>query len=589
MAGPREPTDEEFDVVVVGSGAGGLSTAVTAAHHGLRVLVLERGRHCGGATSRSGGWMWTPRTEFARADGVDESLDDVKEYVRAAVGDDYDETRVDAFLRRAPEMVSFFQHHTVLQFTPGEKINDIYGDLPHAGTGHRSVGPAPLDGRTLPRSLRRILAPQYWETSFLGMGIMAGPDLQGFLAASKFQLHGWVHSARRVLGYLCDLLTTGAGQHWVNGVALTGRLVKSAVDSDVDIRVCHRVTALTRDDAGRVSGVVVETPRGRRTIGARRGVVLATGGFSASAAMRREFFPHNRDADDHVTLAPATADGAGIALGRSVGGVLDATGASAAAWCPVSLVPYRNGRSGVFPHIMDRAKPGAIGVRRDGRRFVNEANGYWDYVTAMNEATPDGEQAEAWQIADARAVARYPFGFAMPRPVPKLPFLRSGYLVKADTLEELAERCGIDPAQLAATVAAFNEHARRGEDPAFHRGQTPFNRYGGDPDVGPNPSLAPIEKAPFYAVHVRQGSFGTFAGLRADERARLLDEHGVPIPGVHVVGVDQKNVFGGHYPAGGVNIGPAMTFGYIAALDLAATDPAAGSQPERAGEPVPTT
>lgn len=567
--------DEEFDVVVIGSGAGGLSTAVTAAHQGLRVLVLERARVCGGATSRSGGWMWTPRTEFARADGVDESVEDVKTYLRAVVGDEYDEERVDAFLRHAPEMVSFFQESTALQFTPGAKICDVYGDQPHAGTGHRSVGPLPINGRRVPRRLRRILAPQYWETSFLGMGIMAGPDLQGFLAAAKFKPSGWIHSARRVIGYLADLVTTGRGQHLVNGVALTARLALSALRAGVVIRTSHEVTELTRDETGRVDGVVAVTPRGRRTFAARRGVVIATGGFSANASMRVDCFPHNSTPDDHHTLAPATADGAGIELGRSVGGVLDTSGVSPAAWCPVSLYPYANGRTGVFPHIMDRAKPGSIGVGRDGRRFVNEANGYWDYVTGMNRTTPQGERAEAWQIADSRTVARYPFGFAMPRPVPKLPFLRSGYLLKADTLAELAERCGIDPDGLQATVREFNEQARAGQDPQFHRGSTPFNRYGGDADVKPNPSLAPIEKGPFYAVHVRQGSFGTFAGLRADAKARLLDAQGEPVPGVRVVGVDQKNLFGGYYPAGGVNIGPAMTFGYIAGLDLAAESPSA--------------
>lgn len=574
MPHQRSKNPEEFDVVVVGSGAGGLSTAVTAAHQGLKVLVLERARQCGGATTRSGGWMWAPRNEFARKDGVDESIHDVKTYIRAVIGEEYDEARVDAFLTAAPEMVSFFQHQTFLQFTPGTKICDVYGKLPHAGTGHRSVGPLPVNGREFTRELRRIMAPQYWETSFLGMGIMAGPDLQGFLAASKFKLGGWVHSAKRVIGYLFDLLTTGSGQHYVNGVALTARLMKSAVDAGVELRVRHHVMDLTRDATGRVAGVVAATPNGRRTFTARRGVVLAAGGFSANATMRREHFPHNRTADDHWTLAPDTADGAGIELGRSVGGVLDTSGASPAAWCPVSLVPYASGRTGVFPHIMDRAKPGAIGVGRDGKRFVNEADGYWDYVTGMNRATADGGVAEAWQIADSRTVAHYPIGFAMPRPVPKFPFLRSGYLTKADTLPELAEACGIDAEQLMATVEEFNREARRGADPLFHRGETPFNRYGGDPDVKPNPTLAPIEKGPFYAVHVRQGSFGTFAGLRTDERARLLDEHGEAIPGVHVVGVDQKNLFGGFYPAGGVNIGPAMTFGYIAALDLAATDPA---------------
>ena len=261
--------------------------------------------------------------------------------------------------------------------------------------------------------------------------------------------------------------------------------------------------------------------------------------------------------------------------------MLDTSGAAPAAWCPVSLFPYRNGRTGIFPHIMDRAKPGSISVTRSGRRFVNEANGYWDYVTGLNAATAEGEVAEAWQIGDSRAVARYPFGFAMPRPVPKFPFLRSGYLVKAATLDELADKCGIDAEALKATVAEFNRHAREGSDPEFGRGQTPFNRYGGDPDVTPNPSLAPIERGPFYAVRVRQGSFGTFGGLRADAKARLLDSHGSPVPGVHVVGVDQKNLFGGHYPAGGVNIGPAMTFGYITGRELAGvgTTPAADSSP----------
>lgn len=571
---------EIFDVVVIGSGAGGLSTAVTAAHQGLRVLVLERDRRCGGATSRSGGWMWTPRSEFARADGVDESIDDIKTYLKAAVGDDYEETRTDAFLRHAPSMVSFFEHETSLKFVPGEKICDIYGQLPHAGTGHRSVGPKPVNGRAFSKELRQIMSPQYWETSFLGMGIMAGPDLQGFLSASKFKVSGWWHSAKRVLGYTFDLATKGSGMHFVNGVALVARLLKSAVDSGVDIRVNHRATHLLKDGTGRVTSVEVDTPHGRRTFSAERGIVLAAGGFSANPGMRKEYFPHNQDSDDHWTLAPDTADGMGIDLGRAVGGVLDSEGTSPAAWCPVSLFPYRNGRNGVFPHIMDRAKPGSISVTRSGRRFVNEANGYWDYVTGLNAATQDGDVAEAWQIADSRAVARYPFGFAMPRPVPKLPFLSSGYLIKADTLTELADKCGIDPQHLVRTVDDFNRYARIGEDPEFHRGETPFNRYGGDPEVGPNPTLAPVETGPFYAVRVRQGSFGTFAGLRADDKARLIDDAGEPIPGVHVVGVDQKNLFGGHYPAGGVNIGPAMTFGYITGLELAR---------QRASAPQPST
>jgi succinate dehydrogenase/fumarate reductase flavoprotein subunit len=297
-------------------------------------------------------------------------------------------------------------------------------------------------------------------------------------------------------------------------------------------------------------------------------VVLAAGGFPQDAVRRKELFPRTPTGAEHWSLAPATADGAGTTLGESAGGRLDNSGASPAAWCPVSLVPYRSGRTGVFPHIMDRAKPGSIGVLSTGRRFVNEADGYYDYVAAMIDAAPEGEPVQAWQVADARFVRRYPLGMAKPRPVPLWPYLRSGYLKRGRTLEELARECGIDPAGLVATVERFNAGARRGEDPDFGRGSTPFNRYGGDPSVGPNPSLAPLTKGPFYAVRIVPGSFGTFAGLATDARARVLGADDTPIPGLYAVGNDQASVMGGHYPAGGINIGPAMTFGYIAAKDL---------------------
>jgi succinate dehydrogenase/fumarate reductase flavoprotein subunit len=219
---------------------------------------------------------------------------------------------------------------------------------------------------------------------------------------------------------------------------------------------------------------------------------------------------------------------------------------------------------------MDRAKPGSIGVRKNGKRFVNEANGYYDYVEGLLAATPEGETVESWQIADSRFVRRYPLGMAKPLPVPLFPYLRSGYLKKGNTIEELALACGIDPAGLLETVARFNDSARRGVDPDFGRGATAFNRYGGDPAQKPNPSLGPLEKGPFYAVRVVPGSFGTFAGLDADVRGRALSENGVPIPGLYVAGNDHSSVMGGHYPAGGINLGPALTFGYIAGRDLAA-------------------
>jgi succinate dehydrogenase/fumarate reductase flavoprotein subunit len=341
----------------------------------------------------------------------------------------------------------------------------------------------------------------------------------------------------------------------VNGTALTGRLLKSADDLGVEIRVSTPARQLLTDASGKVTGAIVSSPDGELQINASRGVVLAAGGFPNDVSRRKQLFPKTPTGTEHWTLAPKETAGDGITMAQAVGARFETDVESPAAWCPVSLVPYRNGRTGTFPHIMDRAKPGSIGVRRDGKRFVNEANGYYDYVEGLIKATPEGEPVEAWQ--------------AKPLPVPLFPYLRSGYLKKGNTIEELAAECGIDPQGLAATVAEFNENARQGLDPDFDRGASEFNRYGGDAKNTPNPSLRGLEKGPFYAVKIVPGSFGTFAGLAADSRARVLDNHGQAISGLYVAGNDQASVMGGHYPAGGINLGPALTFGYIAGRDLA--------------------
>ena len=565
---PSKPSDGTYDIVVVGAGAGGLAAAVSAAHRGSSVLVLEADETCGGATAWSGGWLWAPRSILAKAEGVDESIDDVKSYLRAALGDDYDEERITAFLEAAPEMIEFFHTRTALKFVPGSKINDIYGDLPHAGTGNRSAGAKPINARKLSPAVRRLLRGQLYETSFLGMGIMAGPDLGAFLSAARGSVKGLWHCFWRFGFHLWDLVLHRRGWQLVNGTALVGRLLQSAEDAGVEIRVTSPARRILTDGDGRVTGVVADTPDGEMTFHARAGVVLAGGGFPNDVERRRERFPRTPTGREHWTLAPRTADGSGITLCESVGGVL-VQAASAGAWCPVSLVPYRNGRTGVFPHIMDRAKPGSIGVVSTGKRFVNEANGYFDYVTGMFQAAPEGEPVQSWQIADATFVRRFPLGMAKPRPVPLFPYLSSGYLVRARTLPELAAKCGIDPDGLLATVEKFNADARRGVDTEFQRGSTPFNRYGGDVSYTPNPSLAPLEKGPFYAVRVVPGSFGTFAGLATDGHARVVDADGRPIEGLYAVGADQANVMAGHYPAGGVNIGPALAFGYVAGRELA--------------------
>ncbi|WP_304411167.1 FAD-dependent oxidoreductase, partial [Corynebacterium stationis] len=310
---------ESFDVVIVGSGAGGLSAAVTAAYHGLSVCVVEKSEVLGGATSWSGGWAWTPGTHFAKQDGVVESKEEFQTYLRSVLGERYDieAKNIDAFLEAAPHMVEFFTKKTSLDFTPGAKIRDIYGQFPSAGTGHRSVGPKPFNLKEVKPSLRKKLRHQLYETSFFGMGIMAGEDLTKFLSASQLDPRGWIHAARRVISHIFDLLFYGRTMHLVNGTALTARLAKSADDLGVELRTNTTALELSKSDS-RISGVKVQGEQGSYILEATKGVVLATGGFPNNVELRRELFPKTPTGQEHFTLAPETTTGDGLRMAREV-------------------------------------------------------------------------------------------------------------------------------------------------------------------------------------------------------------------------------------------------------------------------------
>lgn len=560
-------TQHEYDLVVVGSGAAGMSAAVTAAYQGLEVAVVEKAESLGGATAWSGGWMWAPLNPLARAAGIEEDAETVRTYLRAELGERYDAAKIDAFLDVTPRMIEFFHDKTSLQFADGNAIADIHGDTPGAGTGGRSVIAAPYDGRQLSRETLAKLRTTMPETAFLGMPIQAGPDLMAFLTATR-SLKSFIHVARRLTRHCLDLARYGRAMQLVNGVALTGRLAKSADDLGVETWVSSPANCLVKEGK-RVTGVVVETRDGEVTLNARRGVVLAAGGFPWDVARRRELFPRTPTGQEHWPLPPASASGDGLRLGESAGGEVDTSLYSPVAWAPVSLVPWGDGRVGHFPHIIDRGKPGLIGVLKNGRRFVNEAHGYYDYVDAMVKAVPEGEEVCSWLICTHRFQRRYGLGITRPAPVPFRHWIKKGYLKHGRTLAELAQECGIDPDGLAATVADYNRHAARGEDPEFGRGSTPYNRKQGDPAHQPNPCVAPLDQGPFYAVKVVPGCFGTFAGLKTNEHAQVLDGQNQPIDGLYAAGTDMASIMGGFYPAGGINLGPAMTFGHIAGLHAA--------------------
>ena len=557
----------QCDLLVIGSGASGLSAAVTAAHHGLDVVLVEKDAVFGGATAWSGGWMWVPGNPLAKRAGIHEDPQQPRTYLRHELGARYDAARIDAFLDHCGPMVAFFEAHTELTFVDGNALPDIHGHVPGAATQGHQVAAAPYDGRDVGPLLARLRKTMR-ETSFIGMPIMAGKDLAAFLTMTRSFASLW-HVTRRFARHLIDLAVHGRAMQLVNGVALVARLAKSA--EKLGVRMIESAPAKRLIvEKGAVRGAIVSAANGEIEIRARKGVVLAAGGFPNDVQRRKAYFPRTPTGEEHLALPPPSCSGDGITLGESVGAKLVTDLASPAAWAPVSKVRHADGTVGHFPHIIDRGKPGLIGVLANGKRFVNEAGGYYDYTAAMVAAVPEGEEVASWLVCDHRFQRRYGLGFAKPFPLPLTPYLRSGYLKRGASIEALALECGIDPQGLAETVKAFNEHARRGEDPEFGRGSTPYNRKQGDALHTPNPCVAPIEHGPFYAVKVLPGSFGTFAGLATNGFAQVLArEGGLPIEGLYAVGTDMASVMGGFYPSGGINLGPAMTFGYIAGLHAA--------------------
>ncbi len=553
----------DFDVIVLGSGAGGLSAAVTAAAHGLSVCVIEKDSVLGGTTAWSGGWIWCPGNEPAQRAGLTEVPEAPLTYLRAVTGNHFDEPRVRAFLQAAPQMVAFFETETALQFEGGLKIPDTYGHQPGAGMGGRSVIAKPFDGRALGAAIDLLRLPLP-ETTFKGMTIQSGPDLRAFMTMTR-SVKSFAYVTNRVVRHFWDLARYRRGMSLRNGSALIGRLLRSALDRGVVIKTDTVVLTLTQS-GGHVGGVRL---RDGTVLRARAGVVLATGGYPHDAVRRAETFVRN---DEHRTLAVPTATGDGLHLAAAVGADTRTDQNSAAALCPVSTVRWPDGRVGQFPHIIDRGKPGVIGVLANGKRFCNEGLGYHDYVQAMQSALPPEAPAKSWLVCDHRFLRRYGLGIVRPSPVPYQSWIRTGYLKTGKTIADLARACGIDPVGLSQTVDHLNADAARGIDSAFGRGTTAYMRLQGDPDHGPNPNVAPIQTGPFYAVEVVPGSFGTFTGLRTDGQARVLTADQQVIPGLYAAGADNASVFGGFYPAGGINLGPAMTFGFVAGRHAATGD-----------------
>lgn len=554
------------DVLVIGSGAGGLSTAVTARKHGLDVVVVEKEEHFGGTTAFSGGVLWIPGNPHAAAQAITDTREAARLYLKTETGNFYREDAIECFLDNGPRMLDFFERETEVKFV-ASAYPDYHPDLPGGVDIGRSVVAAPYDARGLGPEMNR-LKPPLATITFIGMMFnSSNNELKHFFNATR-SLTSAVYVAKRLANHLKDLLLYRRGVQVTSGNALAARLAKSAFDCGIAIRTGTAAEKLIVED-GTVTGAVVKDAAGTQRITARRGVVLACGGFPHDEARLAGIYPHRRRGGAHVSPTPEGNTGDGIRLAETVGGQFEARFPDAAAWMPVSKVPLGNGRFGVFPHLVDRYKPGVIAVNRHGRRFTNEANSYHDVGAAMIADSEGEGETVAWLVCDHATLRKYGLGFAKPAPVPTSLYTRTGYLLKGRTLADLARAAGIDAAGLEETVRTYNVGAVKGEDPAFQRGSTAFNRYLGDPDHKPNPTVAPIDQGPFYAVKIFMGDLGTFDGLSTDPLGRVLDTNAAPIAGLYAVGNDAASIMGGNYPGAGITLGPIMTSGYVTGRHLA--------------------
>lgn len=555
----------ECDVLVVGSGAGGLATAITARKHGLDVLVVEKEPVFGGTTAFSGGVLWIPGNPHCPASRSD-SRDAVREYLKNETGAYFDPDVVDVFLDEAPKMVEWFERETSVKFVP-----TLYPDYHPTVKGSvdmgRSILAAPFDIRGLGKDMAR-LRPPLKTITFIGMMFnSSNADLKHFFRATK-SLTSFLYVVKRLAFHVVELLRYGRGINVTSGNALAARLAKSALDLGIPIWTSTPAKRLLTEQ-GVVRGAVVSRDGQDLHIIARRGVVLASGGFPHDKERIAQAYPHVRQGGEHLSPTPTGNTGDGIRLAEAAGAQFDVRFPSASAWMPVSKVSYGNGESGVFPHLLDRYKPGIIGVTRKGTRFCNESESYHDVGAAMIEACKGERETAMWLLCDQAALSKYGLGFVKPAPMPIGRFLRNGYLLKGSTLAELAANAGIDGAELERTVRDYNVGAEKGQDLQFGRGTTSFNRYLADPENRPNPCVAPIGKGPYYAVKVVMGDLGTFDGLRTNVVGQVLSRSGAVIEGLYAVGNDRASMMGGNYPGAGITLGPNLTFGFIAGRHLA--------------------
>ncbi len=560
--------DKSVDVLVVGSGNGGLTAALCAHEMGAgEVLVIEKSGLYGGTSAISGGGVWIPNNRYAKAAGADDSFDKAKTYLLNTTPDgQVPEALVDCYLENGPRMIDFLHERTQVRYVTLEHYPDYYSDQDGSMPGHRSMEPEPVYADQLGQhalTLRR-------SHQMMQLGGRIGIT-QVEAAVLMAQQPGWWKIAGKLaLDYLLDIRWLLFGDRYSRrltcGCAGVARLRLSLMDRDIPLWLRTPMRELITDDSGRVIGVEVEKRGQRLRIRARKGVVLAAGGFEHNQAMREQYLPqptnHWWSAGSYDNTGDAISEG--LRLGAKMHMLHNAW------WCNTISVP---GEPIPRLSIMEKSYPGSIVVNPAGERFSNESQNYMAYqLETFEKHTEENPCSPSWQIFDARFRATYfvgPLYNSKFRPDWMLPgsWEESGFIARANSIRELAGKIDVDPDGLENTVSKMNEYARTGKDLDLQRGDALYDRYYGDQRVTPNPCLAPIEEAPFYAMKVDPGDFGTQGGMVVTENAQVTREDGGVIEGLYAIGNCSAPVLP-TYPGPGATLGPAMTFGYQAAKHI---------------------
>ncbi|BCW05886.1 FAD-binding protein [Arthrobacter sp. NtRootA1] len=549
--------DANFDFVVIGSGAGAFAAAIAARKQGMKTLILEKTDKVGGTSAISGGAVWIPNNHLLHRAGQGDSRQDALTYMNAAVGPETPATSMDlrlAFLDSGPEMVQFLEAEG-MRWRVMIPYPEYYSSLPKGDVKGRSLEVDSFDMRTLGPWEQRVRGAQgmpglvLYNTEARDF-LMIRRTIRGFYTAGKVGLRSFI---QKIIGRH----TAAVGQ------SLIGQLLKITLDRGVQVWPSSPVGELIVE-GGSVVGVVADHNGKKMRIGASRGVLIASGGFSRNTGMRQEF--QQGPVDLNWSLVPEGADGDFYQWVTELGA--ETAQMDLAWWMPTMI----DDKGVTRFNIWERSHPHAIVVDSTAQRFVSESTGYLEFGAAMEERNKTVPALPSWQIIDSQHRRSYPFAYMPPGVTPQSA-IDGGFLIRADTIEELANKIGLDPRALRTTVDRFNGFAKTGIDEDFNRGYSAFERHYSDPRQKPNPTLGTIESAPFYAIKIGLGDLGTKGGAITDCDGRVLREDGTTIPGLYAVGNATASMLGDSYPAAGATIGAAMVFGYRAALAAANSAP----------------